>query len=154
MQNSALVIVPSSVEARRFMFQPKTAGQQGSSSLNGQILDQLTDSERATAVVYLDAQLRPPGKISIGGREYENHAPYAVAFIDQKPGANWMHPCRYLLIDPTTNKINSIESDRPPHFGALEPTWSIVWRSNGIDEWRLLPISRQSPEKPRKEEHL
>ena len=109
--------------------------------LDAPILDQLTDEERAKSVVYLDEQLKPPGKSSIGGSEQQHNDPYVVAFIDRKPGANWMHPCRYLLIDPATSKITSIDSDRPPLFGVLESTWRIVWRSPGIDDWRLLRIS-------------
>jgi hypothetical protein len=108
------------------------------------ILRQLTDEEQAKSVVYLDEQLRPPGQCSIGGNKHPQDTACVVAFIDQRPGANWMHPCRYLLIDPVTSTINSIDSDRPPLFGALPPTWAVVWRSHGIDDWRLLPISGPS----------
>lgn len=106
------------------------------------ILDQLTDAERARSAVYLDEQLRPSGRIAIGGSEYERSDPFVLAFIDHKPGANWMHSCRYLLIDPVTRSITSIDSDRPPLFGVLPSTWRVVWRSPDIDDWRLLPISR------------
>lgn len=106
------------------------------------ILKQLTDAERARSVVYLDEQLRPPGRSDIGGSEIERSGSFVLAFVDRKPGANWMHPCRYLLIDPATRNITSIDSDRPPVFGPLPPTWRVVWRSPDIDDWRLLPISR------------
>ncbi len=111
-------------------------------SLDALILDQLTDAEKARSVVYLDERLRPAGRSVLGGSEVAQEDPYVLAFVDRKPGANWMHACRYLLIDPATKNITSIDSDRPPLFGALEPTWRVVWRSHDIDDWRLLPISR------------
>jgi hypothetical protein len=113
--------------------------------LDALILSHLTDDERAKSVVYLDEQLRPPGQSSVGGREYRHDASYLVAFIDQLPGANWMHPCRYLLIDSATGKLISVKSDRPPLFGVLPPTWRVVWQSQGLEDWRLLPLSRPSP---------
>jgi len=106
------------------------------------LLEQLTDQERAHSVVYLDEQVRAPGMASLGGTETRQEHPYYVAFVDQKPGANWMHPCRYLVIDSTTGKMTSLESDRPPVFGILPQTWRVVWRSPRIEDWRLLPISR------------
>jgi hypothetical protein len=117
-------------------------------TLDELILTQLTSEERAKSAVYLDERLRPSGQSAVGGREYQHDTPSVVAFIDQRPGANWMHPCRYLLIDPATKNITSINSDRPPLFGALPSTWRVVWRSHGIDDWRLLPISRLSSQKP------
>lgn len=125
---------------------PTGTGQElpSSPNLDELILNQLTEEERARSVVYFDEQLRPPGPSSIGGSEQQQNKPYLVAFIDRRPGANWMHPCRYLLIDPATTKITSIDSDRPPLFGALESTWRVIWRSHGVEDWRLLRISRSS----------
>lgn len=111
-------------------------------ALDAAILAELTEKEREASVVYLDAQLRPPGAVSIAGLGSQADSPYVLAFIDQRPGVNWMHACRYLLIDPLTRTVSSKESDRPPAFGQLPPTWRIVWRAAGIEDWRLLPISR------------
>ncbi|HEV2135688.1 MAG TPA: hypothetical protein VGR47_15740 [Terracidiphilus sp.] len=111
-------------------------------ALDDAILERLTDKEREAAVVYLDMQLKPPGPVSIASIDLQLDTPYVVAFIDRRPGANWMHPCRYLFIDPATRKITSQESDRPPVFGLLPPTWRIVWRAAGVEDWRLFPISR------------
>ncbi|HYK35110.1 hypothetical protein [Alloacidobacterium sp.] len=124
------------------MVQTATERQPDFRNFDALIVDQLTDAERARSVVYLDEQLRPPGQIAIGGSKYERSDPFVLAFVDRKPGANWMHPCRYLLINPVTRNITLIDSDRPPLFGALPPTWRVVWRSPDIDDWRLLPISR------------
>jgi hypothetical protein len=98
----------------------------------------LTPQERLAAVVYLDTTEREPGRASIGGREIDVDRPYHLAFIDGKPGANWMHACRYLLIDRTGQEIASVDSDRPPAFGALPAGWRVVLRPPDIDDWTLL----------------
>lgn len=125
-------------------FQSATQAQDDSDSLDTLLHNLLTEDEQARSVVYLDEQLRTPGLINLGGQQHQQDTPYFIAFIDRKPGANWMHPCRYLLIDNVTHKITSIESDRPPLFGTLPPTWRVVWQSHAVDDWRLLPISRPS----------
>ena len=122
--------------------------------LDALILNQLTDAEKARSVVYLDERLRPAGQSTLGVNAVEQGDPHVVAFIDGKPGANWMHACRYLLIDPATQKITSIDSDRPPIFGPLPPTWRVVWRSHGIEDWRLLPMARGPSQETQKEEKL
>jgi len=110
--------------------------------LDALVLGELTEEERANSVVYLDEQLRPPGQSSMAGQELVHDGAYLVVFVDQQPGVNWMHRCRYLLIDSVTGKITSINSDRPPLFGALPPTWRVVWQSHGLENWRLLPLLR------------
>jgi hypothetical protein len=112
-----------------------------SEALDKLVLDQLTDEERVRSVVYLDQDLRPPGKTLVGGQEVQLDRPHVLAFIDQRPGANWMHPCRYLLIDTTTRQVTSIDSARPPLFGILPATWRAVWRSANLADWQLLPMS-------------
>ncbi len=105
----------------------------------------LTPQERLAAVVYLDTTLREPGPASIGGREIDVDRAYFLAFIDAKPGANWMHPCRYLLIDRTGHEIDSVDSDRPPAFGALPVGWRVVLRPPDIEDWTLLRTEDPSP---------
>ena len=134
------------------MFQTASQGQPDQPDLNAVdalIQGALTAEERASSVAYLDTQLRPAGRDTLGGHDVDSAAPFLVAFIDQKPGANWMHPCRYLLIVPATGKITSNQSDRPPAFGPLPPTWKVAWRSRGIEDWRLLPISGPTSQQPK-----
>jgi hypothetical protein len=37
-------------------------------------------------------------------------------FIDDLPGANWHHPCRYVLVDSATGEVTVIQEKNPPHF--------------------------------------
>lgn len=115
-------------------------------ALDRLILDQLTDKERARSAVYLDENLRPPGRTVVGGQEVQLDQPHVMVFIDQRPGANWMHPCRYLLIDPATRKVTSIDSAQPL-FAVMPPTWRAVWRSPNLADWQMLPMSRPSPQR-------
>lgn len=124
----------------------KTANPEGFEAVDALVLERLTDEERKRSAVYLDARLRPPGRGAFGGQEIEADHNYVVAFIDQRPGANWMHPCRYLLIDPAGGAVTSIAANRPPVFGVLPATWRVVWRSQNLEDWRLIPVAATSPE--------
>ena len=115
-------------------------------SLRATIESNLTDTERRSAVVYLNNCLMPPGIFSLSGSQVNVAHPYLVVFLDCNPGANWMHPCRYLLIDPASRKITSLESDRPPVFGLLPSSWQIVIRPAGFEEWRAIPIATHQEE--------
>ena len=68
-----------------------------------------------------------------------------MAFVDQRPGANWSHPCRYLLVDPGSRTLRSVDADTPPIHGILPKGWRLVWRSPGLDDWRLIPVQPTGP---------
>ena len=110
-------------------------------ALSSAIEAQLTDEERRRAVVYLDDGLRPAGDGRAGGQAIAPGAAYRLAFIDRAPGANWMHPARYLVIDADSHEMASIDSNQPPVFGILPAGWRVVWRPAGIEDWRLMPIA-------------
>ena len=105
------------------------------------VIADLTPQERTTSVAYLNASAEPAGAATIGRRRVEVDHTYVVAFVDQRPGANWMHPCRYMLIDLRTDHVTSFESDRPPAFGILPSTWRIIARPPGLQEWQLIRIA-------------
>jgi len=112
-----------------------------SDPLEAAIVSHLTDEERKRSAVYLNGDLSVPGVATIGGRQIEINYSYFLVFIDRNPGANWMHPCRYLLINPVNLQVISIESDRPPLFGILPSSWRLVLRSPGLEDWQLIKIA-------------
>jgi hypothetical protein len=112
--------------------------------IDASILAALTASERAQAVVYVDRKLREPGAVRVGESTVNITARGALAFVDQHPGANWMHPCRYLLVDVASGDRQSVDASHPPAFGKLESSWRIAWRASGIEDWQVLPISDQA----------
>ena len=113
--------------------------------LDSTIITDLTPEERQHSVVYIDQHLFPAGPAQIGGQAIDVANPYVIAFIDRRPGANWMHPCRYLLIDPIDRHVVSVDSNRPPAFGRLPSGWRIVMRSPEIEDWQVMPITSGPP---------
>jgi len=41
-------------------------------------------------------------------------------FIDEKPYANWAHPCKYCFVNIITGDVEIINSDLPPDFENME----------------------------------
>jgi hypothetical protein len=105
------------------------------------VLGALRPDERASAVAYVDGRPRSRGQLEIGGLRIELGGDAYVAFVDRAPGANWMHPVRYVLIDARTGQARDFEAMRPPDFGPLPPTWRVVARPPGVEDWQLLPIT-------------
>ncbi len=119
---------------------------QGTSGIDELVLAQLSAEERKRSVVYLDRRPLPAGRNVIGKKEADLKEPRFVAFVDERPGANWSHPCRYLTIDPVTRDVEVIPADAPPVFGLLPSTWRVVWRPPGTEDWRLIRIFQQGRE--------
>ncbi len=78
-------------------------------------------------VVYADSALRPPGHVQVGAETVRTEHPTLLVFRDEMPGANWMHPCTYALVDVETQGVLArVPSDRPPTFGTLPESWVVV----------------------------
>jgi hypothetical protein len=111
------------------------------STLDNTVLANLTPEERRRSAVYLNDTPAPAGHATIAGQPIEIDHSYVVAFIDRHPGANWMHPCRYLVINPSDQRCMSLESNRPPVFGPLPSGWRLIQRSPDVQDWQLLKIA-------------
>ena len=114
---------------------PETSG------LDNTVLTNLTPEERTRFAAHIDDNPTPAGRATIAGQQIEIEHSYFLAFIDRNPGANWMHPCRYLAINPADQRFISIESNRPPTFGPLPNAWRLIQRSPGVQDWQLLKIA-------------
>ena len=80
-----------------------------------------------TAVVYADRALRQPGEVLVGTRSVALDRPALLIFRDEMPGANWMHPCTYALVDARSGDIVvTVAADRPPVFGRLPDSWVVA----------------------------
>jgi hypothetical protein len=83
--------------------------------------------DEAEAVVYVDRAPRDPGTVTVGSDEVRIDRPALLVFRDEMPGANWMHPCTYALVDlETRDVVATIRADRPPHFGLLPDDWVVA----------------------------
>jgi hypothetical protein len=114
-------------------------------------LDALDPGERATAVLYLDFVARPPGPVELPGPGtvlLRTSEPAFLAFVDRRPGANWMHDARYLVIEPGARSVRSAPAEGPPAYGPLPPGWRVVYRPDAVEEWRVLPLAAQPEARP------
>ena len=69
--------------------------------------------------------------------------PSFMVFVDLRPGANWGHPCRYLLVSREDGSIARVDSEFPPTAESLR----LVHRGEGIEDWMLLsaqPLEEKS----------
>jgi hypothetical protein len=120
--------------------------QHGKTGIEGLVLAQLSAEERRRCVAYLDRRPLPAGRNVIGNRRLDLREPRWVAFVDERPGATWAHPCRYLVIDPASRGVEAILADSPPEVDVLPSTWRVVWRPHGTEDWRLIRIFRHGPD--------
>jgi hypothetical protein len=93
--------------------------------------------EQAGAVVYVD-RLPREGVVAAGTTDVTVGRPALLVFRDEMPGANWMHPCTYALVDLETGDVMArVSGDRPPRFGHLPDTWVVAADPDGRAD--LLP---------------
>ena len=107
-------------------------------SVKNAIISQMTDDEKISSVVYADGNIYQKGSINVGGNIVEIETACFLAFVDKQPGSNWMHPCRYLFVEPVTLSVRSLDSTHPPVFGNLPESWVVVWKPTGVENWKLL----------------
>jgi hypothetical protein len=78
-------------------------------------------------VVYVDRAPRAQGEVEVAGSRVNAQHACLLVFRDEMPGANWMHPCAYALVDiDTRNVLARVPTDRPPVFGHLPETWVVA----------------------------
>lgn len=87
----------------------------------------------AGAVVYVDLAVHEAGDVGVGGESHRVEGPSLLVFRDEMPGANWMHPCTYALVDIDSGELLlTVPSDRPPTFGRLPETWVVAADPDGV----------------------
>jgi hypothetical protein len=70
--------------------------------------------------------------VQVGPQTVQSAHPALLLFRDEMPGANWMHPVTYVLVDLVTRDVLArIASDRPPVFGFMPDTWIVVSDPDG-----------------------
>ena len=83
-------------------------------------------------VVYVDRAVREPGDVVVGPRTFSLRRRALMVFRDEMPGANWMHPCTYALVDAESGEtVLTVSADRPPVFGRLPATWVVAVDPHG-----------------------
>ncbi|MEO8804801.1 MAG: hypothetical protein ABI433_01870 [Burkholderiaceae bacterium] len=83
-------------------------------------------------VVYVDRAVRQPGEVVVGPRTFTLDRLAVMVFHDEMPGANWMHPCTYALVDALSGQpVLTVPADRPPVFGKLPSSWVVAVDPHG-----------------------
>jgi hypothetical protein len=90
------------------------------------------DGQPRRPAVYVDRRVRQPGSVMLGAQAFRLDSPALLVFRDEMPGANWMHPCTYALVDfATGDTVTQVAADRPPQFGMLPDSWVVAADPDG-----------------------
>jgi len=112
------------------------------------VLDTLSVEERERTIIYYDEQEIPRGsKIRLGHSDIEVPWNATVVFIDLRPGANWGHECRYILINNKSKEIKTTPADMPPFLKEVPPTLHLLWLGIKAPRWAVMCNSTILPGK-------
>jgi len=82
------------------------------------VKEKILDKEQKDKIVYVSIDLIEPGQaVKSWGNEYKVPGEFQQAwlfFIDDQPGANWQHACRYIFVDAGSGKYTIIKALTPP----------------------------------------
>lgn len=109
----------------------------GKNQLRVLILALLSKDELENAVVYESSTPVPSGRLKIPPNELEVPWDAQLAFVDRKPGANWGHSSRYILLNPETGEILSAESRFPPFQGNAMAGWRTIYKGATAPDWAV-----------------
>jgi hypothetical protein len=85
--------------------------------------------------IYLDPRICATGaRVPVGRQTISAAQPSLLLFIDLVPGANWGHPCKYLLVGLEDGKVQEIDAAFPPPRENLH----LLQRGEGAEDWTLL----------------
>jgi len=103
------------------------------------VLQSMTTNDRFNMVFYIDETIYPEGKeLVIGKNKYHVAFDTIMVFVDEEPGKNWAHNCRYLFFDVHTGNVKEVHERFPPSLTKLPPTFQVIWKPEGIPSFALL----------------
>jgi len=103
------------------------------------VLDQLTDGERGSSVLYLASESVTRGTTLQFARlafvcPWDAH----LVFVDLDPMANWGHPCRYLCVGQDTGDTRAFAAQFPPFGppvdGRTQYHWRVIYQAPGVPD--------------------
>jgi hypothetical protein len=101
-------------------------------------LAQLSQNELDRAVLYLSSALVAQGPLTISPLPIQVPWPAYLAFVDREPSANWGHSARFILLNPETREIFSIESRFPPFRGNETLRWRTIYKAASAPDWAVV----------------
>ena len=101
-------------------------------------LEHMTARERMTQVVYIDEMVHRQGdELELGKTKVALSADSIVVFIDEQPGANWGHGCRYAIYDVTSGEVSEVRESFPPSLVDVPGTYRLISKPKNIETWEL-----------------
>jgi len=96
---------------------------------------ELTADERAGSVAYYATELLGAGE-PLPAPGMQTNAPFdaLVGFIDREPTANWGHSSRYVLVNPESEEVVSIESRLPPFGPGTRMQWRVAYKAPSVPD--------------------
>jgi hypothetical protein len=95
-------------------------------------------TSRDEHVYYIDETVRKEGTVlRIGEKEHLLRSDTIVVFVDEEPGKNWGHDCRYLLYDVRTKSVDTIKARFPPAMAREKTTFKMFYKPDKTEEWAL-----------------
>jgi hypothetical protein len=89
-------------------------------------------------VYYVDETVRKAGTaLKFGEQEHLLRSDTIIVFVDEEPGKNWGHECRYMLFDVHTGRVDTIKARFPPTMAREPTTFKMFYKPDKIDEWAL-----------------
>lgn len=103
------------------------------------VLDSMKQEDLRNYVLYIDERIYPKGsEISIKKNRYQFTSDTIIVFIDEEPGKNWGHKCRYLFFNIDSHQINEIHERFPPFLTDIPETFRLFWKPRDMPSWFLL----------------
>ena len=109
-------------------------------ALERAFLDGLPEPDRSSSVVYSDGVVHPAHtRLTLAGRELSAPEEFLVCFVDEVPGANWSHNCRYVTVTAAAHQ--DTPALWPPEMGRLPAPWHLLHRPDDVPDWQLMPTT-------------
>ncbi len=103
------------------------------------VIKDIVTKEEPGIVYYIDTGVRlKDTSYTVGINEYRMKSDSILVFIDDFPGLNWAHPCRYLIFDIETGEFIEIKETFPPKVDQVVGDWSVIFKPEQLPDWKLV----------------
>lgn len=88
------------------------------------VLSQVSEQDLENKAFYVDEVIHPKGsELTVGRNKYEMASDTIVVFVDEEPGKNWAHKCRYLFFDVQSGDVEEVRERFPPSLTEFPGTF-------------------------------
>jgi hypothetical protein len=102
------------------------------------ILKSLGERDRDEHVYYVDESIQREGTIlKIDEEEHHLDSDKIIVFVDEEPGKNWGHNCRFMLFNIYTRRVNTIRARFPPNLIRGKTTYKLFYKPDRVEKWAL-----------------